>query len=336
MQATIIHHGLHVESHTQKSYVLYRIKFIEKERTWHANKRYSDFVRLHSDLKQKYKINTTLPPKIVLPGGKTKKLEERKDGLQIYMDYILTDTEISRDELVEEFINKPNSVDSCDVFDFLRAVPQDEEEFMGDDLQLNFTLLEQFMSLRIEQKINQAVLAEYKGSSDVKNRISVLREILNTEISYVGHTTLLWNMYYLPMIGDTDAYKVDDQDVPGLPVNIATSLFPPNLDTILTVHAAILTKMHQIFEPYLSREPDAMFCLSIGKLFQAVAPLFGVYVHFLQKYDQSVTEIRKYREKYPQFEQWLTRRKKHPDSGGFDILSCLITPVQRMCLLRIN
>jgi hypothetical protein len=332
MQANIVHYHVHYESNdllSTNSYVLYRIRCSDKDRQWQVSRRYSDFVRLHRSLKTKYKINTRLPPKMIIM--KYKRLSQRKKGLQIYLNYILSDTEIVRDELVSQFLNKPNEEERCDVYDFLKASYDEYDDLIEDSTELDLVRFERFMASTYVPRHDLDLLQQYQGSSDIKNRCSVLMEILSTEISYVRHTTLLWNMYYLPMTGNTDSYKTNDMDIPGLPLSISCNLVPPNLDTIMTVHAAVLTKLHQRFDPFTgNQDKTTLFMMNIGDLFQEIAPFLSVYISYLTNYDTCVAQIRKHKTKYPQFDQWLNQRKKLSDSNGFDIGACLITPVQRL------
>ncbi|KAL0477495.1 RacGEF [Acrasis kona] len=164
-------------------------------------------------------------------------------------------------------------------------------------------------------------------------RASLLMEIYDSELKYVEFTTLLWNMYVMPLTGDTDAYKRNKDDVCPLSTRTSNKLFPPNLEKIIDLHLAISTKLCHRYHPYIndSNELNAeVNNILVGDVFLYACEMLDVYVPFLQKYDKCTRTIRKWRSREPLFDKWLNSRKKMQQSKGLDLGSLLIMPVQRI------
>ncbi|KAL0482276.1 hypothetical protein AKO1_013007 [Acrasis kona] len=165
------------------------------------------------------------------------------------------------------------------------------------------------------------------GDRLIQDRILVLEEIISSERAYVQFLDLLYDMYYAPLCeGKPDKYKRDDGDVPGISEDAKDLMFPPNFTTIANINKKFLEKLEERWESY----SDIPYFITIGDIYAEMAPFLKVYVSFVTNFERSVKFIKKHRQSNPQFDLWLDRRKKHPDSNGLDLMSLLIMPVQRV------
>ncbi|KAL0482447.1 hypothetical protein AKO1_013092 [Acrasis kona] len=161
---------------------------------------------------------------------------------------------------------------------------------------------------------------------DVNTRVQLLKEILESEKNYVKNLDLLWKMYYQTLVeGHEDPFQKNKLDVPGRVTN-AHKMFPPNLSTVMTLHQAFLRKLEDRYKLF---DDESLYFLVIGDLIREMAPFFKVYVTYLSSFERSNMIIRRNRQNQ-QFDDWLDRRKKLPQSKGLDIGSLLIMPVQRL------
>jgi hypothetical protein len=166
----------------------------------------------------------------------------------------------------------------------------------------------------------------------IDERIQVLQEIFDSERTYVKFLELLFRMYYSPLIENApDLYARDDNDTHGLPANVKTSMFPPNLATILNFNRAFLERLEERKQQY----GDLLYFITIGDIYGEMAPFLKVYVSYVTQYERAVQQIRKNRKKYPQFDHWLERRKRHAESNGLDLNSLMVMPVQKLPRHRI-
>jgi hypothetical protein len=161
----------------------------------------------------------------------------------------------------------------------------------------------------------------------IHERVQVLQEIMDSERTYVQFLELLYRMYYAPICENApDLYKRDDNDTHGVDASSRDSMFPPNLATILNFNRAFMERLEERKQQY----EDLLYFVTIGDIYAEMAPFLKVYVSYVTHYDRSVKSIRKNRKKNAQFDQWLDRRKRHPDSNGLDITSLMVMPVQKL------
>jgi hypothetical protein len=175
-----------------------------------------------------------------------------------------------------------------------------------------------------------------KDKFDYKERISLLFECLESERKYVKYLHVLWDLYYVPIIENKNTGEKKGVFKKRLvSEKSAQTMFPPNLKPIIAFNLSFLKKLETRFGIYSDKDPISIYYMCIADLFIQIAPKLDVYISYLANYDSANTAVRNYKAKHKTFETWVNRQKKNKLSGGLDMSSLLIMPVQRIPRYKI-
>jgi hypothetical protein len=308
----------------------------DNDQIWSVSKPYSTFQVLDTALRKQHVIEVELP-KLQAGRADHKTSKRRRKQVQIYLDLILAVEGVAKSQHITRFfdhrsVTKAKRVNSAPE---KPIVKQQVTSPRAVTLALNFVVKEENYDqdpIKFEQFLQYDFSVKHHSPIDMddslkKEREAVLHEIYESEIKYVEFTTLLWNMYVSPLMGNNDAYKRDEHDHHQVPREIAKKIFPPNLETIIELHTALSTILCQRYYPFLE---SGMYMMPIGDIFRQLCSLLDIYIPFLQKYEHCTNVVRKWRQKIPEFDKWLNRRKRHANSKGLDFGSLIIMPCQRL------
>lgn len=160
-----------------------------------------------------------------------------------------------------------------------------------------------------------AAPATTNGSTTSTTRNTLLQEIWESEKKYVHYLGILWSVYYEPMLREEKRIDVLDKDV-------VHKMIPQEFNTIRNMNTNVLKMLDKRFETI---EQDS----SVADIFLKMLPFFKNYITYNSSYQSCVELIQKHKKQTAPFNQYLDDCKNNEASGGHDIMSLLLMPVQR-------
>ncbi|EFA80491.1 pleckstrin domain-containing protein [Heterostelium album PN500] len=148
-------------------------------------------------------------------------------------------------------------------------------------------------------------------TENAKKRFRAVNEVYSTEVSYLNSLLILQNFYFIPMEVEAKVTKLFKSEEIG-------KIFS-NLKSLLQLS----NDFHHELEKRLSKFP-----ILVGDVFLKFAPIFKIYVEYVNNFDQVSPKLKVMMET-PQGASFFTEQKKKSRSN-MDIQSLLIMPVQRI------
>jgi Leucine-rich repeat (LRR) protein len=152
---------------------------------------------------------------------------------------------------------------------------------------------------------------------EMNERSRLILEVVESERKYVGFLKALLEHYLIPL----QTGSVIRKGKPVLSPQQSSSLFPPDLSSLIHFNSALLKSLE---ESYIKSQGNAK---SISETFIRMAPMFKLYVSYSSSYQKYVDEIRKLMTDKPEFSTWS---KEVAKVAGDKLLSLLVMPIQRM------
>lgn len=87
-----------------KEVTFYSIEVCIENTRWQVKRRYSDFERLHEEMKKNHAITTVLPAKSFFPLKKAEEIHKRRQELESYLQAIFARTDVFSDPAFDSFI----------------------------------------------------------------------------------------------------------------------------------------------------------------------------------------------------------------------------------------
>eukprot|EP00954_Amorphochlora_amoebiformis_P026298 1378439-Amorphochlora_amoeboformis.AAC.1 len=149
-----------------------------------------------------------------------------------------------------------------------------------------------------------------------KVRLQVVREILDTEKTYVEQLDTLINVYLVPLQRSLN----DTPKKPVLKAKYIKILFR-NITHIRGIHATFMNDIRK-------SDPADKF----GEIFARFAHFFKMYTDYVNEHEAASNALGylNKQQKYQLFHEFCKDAVTHPMSKGLNIASLLITPIQRI------
>jgi hypothetical protein len=150
-----------------------------------------------------------------------------------------------------------------------------------------------------------------------KRREHAAKELLSTERTYADGLRIMVECYIQPFMILTDTVKEI------ISANDIKILFS-NCRQLSMFHAQMLEKLSNRLGNYNGTTTR------LGDVFVELAPFFKVYQEYVNNYDTAQKHLVELKKNNARFAETLADIEKSPASAGKDLLSYLITPVQRV------
>eukprot|EP00750_Incisomonas_marina_P033043 INCI9535.1.p1 GENE.INCI9535.1~~INCI9535.1.p1 ORF type:complete len:860 (-),score=153.39 INCI9535.1:1053-3632(-) len=171
-----------------------------------------------------------------------------------------------------------------------------------------------------------------------RRRYQVAQELVNTEQTYVQNLLCMIDVYQNPL---TDALAPPPRANGGkaAPKYKGPILTPKeigsifcNAEQIYFLNSKFLAALRGDFEKVEKGRGEA---IHIGKTFVQFSHFFKMYSIFCNAHKQAQTLIGEYASQNARFAEFLKTARQDPRTGGFDIQSFLIMPIQRIPRLKM-
>ncbi|KAL0491265.1 hypothetical protein AKO1_009936 [Acrasis kona] len=315
-----------VSTQIESTFTTFTIKTVVVDKddnvtTFLVDRRYSEFEELYNTV---IVLNVAL--RSILPQFPRKNpfknservVEERRNRFDNMMAVLSQYESIMSSSVMRIFLGIDGDSQQTDVGDLQTSNKSDFEKNMEQ-----FLLMGGSQDRVFEGDQDAELLRLKEANVNVSERISLLKEILSSEVNYVKFMSDLYFNYYKPVMDDKD------QNATGITPEQGKMIFPPMINDIHNLHCAILSKLHMRYGPFLREENEStLYFMQIGDIFSSIAPLLSIYVPYLRNYDDCISAIREYRNTIQPFDAWLAKTKKQ--TNGFDITALLIMVVQRI------
>jgi len=181
-----------------------------------------------------------------------------------------------------------------------------------------------------KEKLNNSIhmfqkyLNGYKGRvvyakrlKDAQAREQVARELLKTEITYVGLLELFVNLFLYPLRDDCRSEK------PMMTENEVRCVFSSSLESIL--------ECNRLLKDDITNKVDHWhYNQTIGDVFRFMTEHLKLYTEYITNYNVSLSTYESLRKKNKKFDQWITEKEKDVNLNFQKFESLLILPVQRI------
>jgi hypothetical protein len=154
--------------------------------------------------------------------------------------------------------------------------------------------------------------ADRGNSGGVARRIALVRELVDTERTYVRSLSFLQQAYMIPLASD-DLMTADE-----------IKLVFSNLALLLAVHKELLSDLGSRFYGVTNESP------CVGDIFAHLAPYLKLYAQYYRDFDRADTELKRVIASRSRVGAFCNKVKADPRSRGLDLVSYLIMPVQRL------
>jgi len=171
---------------------------------------------------------------------------------------------------------KKKALEDLDVEDLADENDEEEENVIENE--------EEQLAKRREEEA-KIKLREEEELKQHKSRISVLREILDSEKKYVEYLDLLWSVYFTPMLQKNDFIST----------KIASKFFPSDFKTLRESNAVLLKKLQERMGE--SEAAGKLHDVQLGDIFIEVVPLLKNYIPYNVNYQPCIDLINKIRKK---------------------------------------
>jgi len=150
-----------------------------------------------------------------------------------------------------------------------------------------------------------------------KKRENIAKELLATEKSYADGLRIMVECFHTPLSA-----------LVGTPKEVVTAgdlkLLFSNCQLLYNFHRQLLAQLTERLRDYNAG------ATRIGDVFVEMAPFFKLYQEYVNNYDLAQKHLVELKSKNARFADALADIEKSPASAGKDLLSYLITPVQRV------
>jgi hypothetical protein len=150
-----------------------------------------------------------------------------------------------------------------------------------------------------------------------KRREHAAKELLSTERTYADGLRIMVECYIQPfaMLTDTAKQIISTNDI---------KILFSNCRQLSFFHTQMLAKLTDRLSEYNATTTR------LGDVFVELAPFFKVYQEYVNNYDSAQKHLLELKKNNARFAETLADIEKSPASAGKDLLSYLITPVQRV------
>ncbi|XP_048241780.1 rho guanine nucleotide exchange factor 39-like isoform X1 [Haliotis rufescens] len=136
-----------------------------------------------------------------------------------------------------------------------------------------------------------------------KRRRKIERELFETEKTYLGHLELIQKYFDFPL---KFACIIPDD---------AHSRIFSNSEQIYGVNQRLFELMEQT---------------TVGQAFHHLGPFLKLYSTYANNHEQAISTLQEWRQKKPEFADYIQRQEYRPELKGLKLNALLITPVQRI------
>jgi hypothetical protein len=150
------------------------------------------------------------------------------------------------------------------------------------------------------------------NSGGVARRVALVRELVDTERTYVRSLSFLQQAYLIPLASE-DLMSADE-----------IKLVFSNLPLLLAVHKELLGDLGGRFYAVTNESP------CVGDIFAHLAPYLKLYAQYFRDFDRADTELKRITQSRSRVAAFCNKVKDDPRSRGLDLVSYLIMPVQRL------
>lgn len=154
-----------------------------------------------------------------------------------------------------------------------------------------------------------------KENRSFRKRNELVRELLQTEESYVQSLRLFVNSYAKPAKANTQLLSEKKSKI----------IFS-NIEQILGINETVLASLQAAIMKWPSKN-------ELGETFNRMAPFFKAYVTYINNYDAAFELLERCEKKKNKFFQYMSdQTAKNPTEHG--LRSLLIMPVQRFVIFN--
>jgi hypothetical protein len=156
-----------------------------------------------------------------------------------------------------------------------------------------------------------AAPAPVRRNANMERRVQLVRELVDTERTYVRSLTLLKEQYMLPL-EKAELLSKDE-------IKIVFS----NIALLHSVHKELLSDLGARFYAATNESP------CIGDIFAHLAPYLKLYAQYYRDFDRADQELKRVMQR-SRVQAFCDKTKSDPRSRGLDLISFMIMPVQRL------
>ncbi|GAM23452.1 hypothetical protein SAMD00019534_066270 [Acytostelium subglobosum LB1] len=164
---------------------------------------------------------------------------------------------------------------------------------------------------RLRQIVHLKLHSNDPETEKAKQRYRAVNEVYTTEVSYLHSLLLLRDYYMIPMEVESHVTSLFKQEDVAITFSNLKSLAELSTDFLKQIETRLKT-----------------FPIQVGDVFTKFAPVFKLYVEYVNNFDKVTPHLNSMLEN-PQQAQFFETQKKKSRSNA-DIFSLLIMPVQRI------
>ncbi|PVD33339.1 hypothetical protein C0Q70_04593 [Pomacea canaliculata] len=154
-----------------------------------------------------------------------------------------------------------------------------------------------------------AETAVQENSKQERRRCEIIKELIETEKTYLNHLDIIHKFFYSPL--------KEKEDI--IPKDAHLVLFR-NIEQIREVNRTLLEVMEQS---------------TVGQAFRHLGPFLKLYATYANNHMQALDVLQEWRQKKPEFADFIATQESRPELMMLSIDALLIMPVQRIPRYRL-